>query len=67
MPQFTIPSLLRWVGIPFAIALTASTVKSFLAGPGWLVAWLLAALRLIGWVIVLLVAILLAALRMASE
>ena len=63
MHQFTIPSLLRWVGIPFAIALTASTVKSFIAGPGWIVAWLLAALCLVGWAIALLVAILLAALR----
>jgi hypothetical protein len=49
-----VPTFLRWVSIPFAIAVLASTTKSFIAGPGWIFALLLGALSLIGWAVVLL-------------
>jgi hypothetical protein len=54
MDRSLIPSLLRWVSIPFTIAILASTVKSFIAGPWWILAMLLGVLSLIGWTIVLL-------------
>jgi hypothetical protein len=52
MLQVPIPSPLPWVGIPAAIAVLASTVTSFTAGPWWIVAWLLGAMFLVGWAIV---------------
>jgi hypothetical protein len=63
MVRFPVSSLLRWISIPLAIAVLASTVKSFIAGPGWILALLLGALSLIGWAGVLLVSTIRAAFR----
>jgi hypothetical protein len=63
MDRFLIPSLLRWVSVPVAIAILASTVKSFIAGPWWILAMLLGALSLVGWTLVLLAFTILAAFR----
>jgi hypothetical protein len=63
MIDFPVSSLLRWTSIPLAIAVLASTVKSFIAGPGWILACLLGTLCLMGWAVVLLVSTIRAAFR----
>jgi hypothetical protein len=63
MFRFPIPSLLRWVSIPLAIAILASTMTSFVAGPWWIVAWLLGILFLFIWTVALLASALRAAIR----
>ena len=54
MTRTMILSLLRWVSIPLAIAVLASTVKSFIAGPYWILAMLLGLLSLVVWTVALL-------------
>jgi hypothetical protein len=63
MVRFPVSSLLRWIGIPLAIAVLTSTVMSFIAGPGWILALLLGALSFIGWAVALLVSTIRAAIR----
>jgi hypothetical protein len=67
MVYFLIPTLLRWVSVPLAIAVLASTVISFVAGPWWIVAALLGTASLIGWTVVLLASTILAAIRQNWE
>jgi hypothetical protein len=54
MSHSPVSSILRWLSIPLAIAVLASTVKSFIEGPWWILAALFGALVLIGWTVVLL-------------
>lgn len=56
-------SLLKWASIPLAIAVLASTVKSFIAGPWWIFAWLLGILSIAVWTVVLLASALRAVIR----
>ena len=56
-------SLLKWVSIPLAIAVLASTVKSFIAGPWWIFVWLLGILSIAVWTVVLLASALRAVIR----
>src|ERR1700742_2247127 len=63
MVGFPVSSLLRWISIPLAIAVLTSTVMSFIAGPGWILALLLGALSFIGWAVVLLFGTIRAAFR----
>lgn len=58
MHRFLIRSILRWVSVPLAIAVSASTAKSLVAGPWWIFAMLLGVAALIGWTIVLLASLL---------
>jgi hypothetical protein len=63
MDRFLIPSLLRWVGIPVAVAILASTVKSFNARPWGLLVLLLGESFLVGWTVMLLASTIRAAFR----
>jgi hypothetical protein len=55
MARLPLPTLLRWISVPLTISVLASTVKSFIAGPWWIVAYVVGALCLLVWAVALFV------------